>query len=100
MKQERMKTPDLPGLIHKDLCFRRDADKIIGKYAVAYARNGRKVVKILGYDPAEKKATYEVVAGLDEQVGKQYTGIVEENLLFEVFEEDALSIAMVSNCSE
>lgn len=98
MKEEiENNIPDLPGLIFKDQTFKENSADLIGKYIISFTKNGRKIIKLLAYDPKTFKIDYEVYAGNDEQVGKRFRGLIEPELQFYAFHEDALSFAMIHN---
>ena len=92
--EERDDVPDLPGLIFKDVTLAKDADTCIGKYIVGFAKNGKKVVKLLSFDAKESKVTYEVITGEAAQVGKRFKALVEPQMPFYAYAEDALPYAL------
>lgn len=89
--------PDLPGLIFKDVTLKENAKELIGKYVVGFAKNGKKIIKILDYDDKNNKLTYEVYSGLEEQKGKKFTALVEDEMPFYAYHEDALVYAMINS---
>jgi len=95
--EETIDIPDLPGLIFKDVTLKANTKDVIGKYAVGFAKNGKKVIKVLDYDDKTNKITYEVYAGLEEQKGKKFRALVEDEMPFYAYAEDALAYAMINS---
>jgi ribosome-interacting GTPase 1 len=96
-EKTKVQVPDLPGLIFKDVTLQKNAQDIIGKYVVGFAKNGKKIIKILDYDSKTNKLSYEVYSGLPEQVGKKFRALVEDEMPFYAYHEDALVYAMVNS---
>lgn len=96
-EKEENEVPDLPGLIFKDVTFKDNAKELIGKYVVGFAKNGKKVIKILDYDEKTNKVSYEVFAGLEEQKGKKVKALIEPEMPFYAYAEEALPYALADN---
>jgi len=96
-EETAVQIPDLPGLIFKDVTLKANAKEMIGKYVVGFAKNGKKIIKILDYDEKSNKLTYEVYSGLEEQKGKRFKALVEDEMPFYAYAEDALVYAMINS---
>jgi len=51
-----------------EISFGKNADFAIGKYSVAVARSGRKIILVKSYNIDNEKATYEVIDGSNEPI--------------------------------
>jgi ribosome-interacting GTPase 1 len=96
-KDTAVQIPDLPGLIFKDMTLKANANDLMGKYVVGFAKNGKKIIKLLEYDDKTNKLTYEVYSGLEEQKGKKFKALVEDEMPFYAYAEDALVYAMINS---
>lgn len=96
-EQGGVQVPDLPGLIFKDVTLKANAKEVMGKYAVGFARNGKKIIKLIEYVPESNKLTYEVYSGLEEQTGKRFKALVEDEMPFYAYAEEALVYAMMNS---